>query len=114
MAKKDNGIPTANVKDFLATIPKLPAVYDAKDFCNHPFTLTKIDWQIFAPSDRNNYNNSEKLKMLCITHSDGKEVILETTQKGITQIVGAIEAEGMFPCDLMIVQEGKYCTIVAV
>jgi hypothetical protein len=113
MAKKDNGIPTADIKSFLATIPKFAPVYDAKDFCNRPFTLTKIDWTVFTPTERNGYTNSEKLKMTCITHSDGKEFILETSQKGITTIIGAIEAEGQFPCDIMIIQEGKFCTVVA-
>lgn len=113
MAKKDNGIPTANIKDFLATVPRLAPVYDAKDFTNRPFTLTKIDWTIFEATARNNYRSTAKVKLTGLTHSDGREVILESSQKGITEIINAIEEAGQFPCDIMIVQEGKFCTIVA-
>jgi len=114
MAKNNGDLPKVDVKDFLASLPKLPSVYDAKDFTNRAFTLTKIDWKVFERSERNNYNTTEKLIMTGIRHSDNAPVIIETTQKGIVEVVAAIEGQGYFPCDLMIVQEGKYCTIVAV
>jgi len=113
MAKKDNGIPTADIKAFLQSVPRLAPVYDAKDFTNRPFTLVKIDWTIFEANARNNFRSTAKVKMTCLTHSDGREVLLETSQKGITEVISAIEEAGQFPCDIMIVQEGKFCTVVA-
>lgn len=114
MAKSDGQPTKVDVKEFLASLPQLPAVYDAKDFTNRPFTLTKIDWQVFEASDRNRYNTTEKLKMTGVVLSSGKEIVLETTQKGIVNPIAAIEESGYFPCDIMIIQEGKYCTVVAV
>jgi len=114
MAKSDGSAPKVDVKQFLASLPQLPAVFDAKEFCNRPFTLTAIDWQIFTPNEKNNYNNTSKVKMTGIVLATGKTVILESTQKGIVEPIAAIEANAYYPCDIMIVQEGKYCSIVAV
>lgn len=113
MAKSDGTATKVDVREFLASLPQLPPVYDAKDFTHRPFTLTKIDWQVFTPNERNNYNNTEKLKMTCVELSTNREVIIETTQKGVVNPIAAIEAGGYFPCDLMIVQEGKYLTVQA-
>lgn len=114
MAKKvSSDAPIVDVKDFLASIEQLPAVYDAKDFCNRPFTLIAVDWQVFEANERNRYNTTEKLKMTCVELSTGKEVLLETTQKGIVQPIAAIEGQGYLPCNLMIIQDGKYCSVVA-
>lgn len=113
MAKQDGSASIVDVSEFLKTIEQLPPVYDAKDFCNRPFTLNAVDWQVFEASERNRYNATEKLKMDCTEISTGRKVILETTQKGIVTPIAAIEAAGYFPCNLMIAQEGKYCTVQA-
>lgn len=113
MAKNDGNPQPLDVSEFLASLTPLPPVYDATDFTNRPFILQSIDWQIFEPTERNRYNTTEKLKMTCQEVSTGKIVLLETTQKGIVTPVAALEAQGLFPCRLMIVKEGKYCTVIA-
>jgi hypothetical protein len=113
MAKNDGTPNPINVKDFLASLPQLPSVYDAKDFTNRPFRLNRVEWKVFEANSRNNYNTTEKIMMHATELATGKELILESTQKGIVQPVAAIEENGLFPCDLMIIQEGKYCTITA-
>jgi len=102
-----------DVSEFLKATPQLPPVFDATEFCNRPFTLTSVEWRDFPASARNNYNASRKLIMHVSTIDNGKEYLLETTQRGIVEPVQALQTAGYMPCNLMIVKEGKYCTIQA-
>lgn len=114
MAKQTEVTQKFDVKEFLASRDELPPVYEAKDFCNRAFTLISTESKTFAPTERNNYNPSLKLIMTIIILATGKQAVLETTQRGIVEPVNALVQGGYFPCDLMIVQEGKFCKVVAV
>lgn len=113
MAKTQDMANKVDVKEFLASLEALPPVYNANEFTNRPFTLIKVDWKIFDPTPANNYRSNEKIIMTCQEISSGKMVVLESTQKGIVQPIAKIEEHGYFPCDLMIIQEGKFCSVVA-
>lgn len=113
MAKSDGTPQPVDVSDFLKSVEQFPAVYDAKDFCNHPFTLNRVEWKAFEPSAANNYRSNAKVIMHCTELATNRQVILESSQKGIVTPIGAIEEAGLFPCNLMIVKEGKFCTVQA-
>lgn len=113
MAKSEQSVDKQGLKAFLDSRVKLPAIYDAKDFTNRPFTAKGIDWQIFEPTSKNNYNSTAKVKINGTLIPSGVDVIIESSQRGITEVMSDLEQSGFLPADLMIVQEGKYCTIVA-
>ena len=114
MAKQTDNTARNQLQEFLKALPQLPAVYDAKEFCNRAFTFTRVEWKEFQPSERNNYRSTSKAMIFGTELATGKEVCLETTQKGIVQPIQAMEESGIFNVNIMIVQEGKFCAIVAV
>lgn len=114
MAKQDETTQVYDVSDVLRQLPQLPSVYDAKEFTNRAFVLNSIDWKDFPASQRNNYNATRKLIMNVTTLDNSKTCILETTQKGLVEPIKALADAGYIPCRLMIVKEGKFCTVVSV
>lgn len=113
MAKNEGQAQPLDVSEFLKTVEQFPAVYDAKNFCNRPFTLDSVEWKVFEATAENGYRTNEKVIMHCTERSTGKQVVLESTQKGIVTPIAALEANGLFPCNLMLIQEGKFCSVVS-
>lgn len=114
MAKSNQSTNENPIAAFLSSLPQLPAVYDAKDFTNRAFTFESVEWKTFPPTERNNYSEATKAMIAGTEISTGRKVVIETTQKGIVNPIAALEEQGYFNVNLMIVQEGKFCTIRAV
>lgn len=113
MAKTDVQTQLYDVVEILKGAEKLEPVYDAKQYTNRPFVLLGVEWKIFEPNERNNYNSTEKLIMSCADPNTGEKFKIETTQKGVTYPVAAIEKSQAFPCRIMIYQQGKYLAVTA-
>ena len=112
MAKSDTNETVYDVSEILNMAEKMPAVYDAKQYTNRPFILREVKWQVFDASERNGYNSSEKLTMTC-DPTTGEVFKIDTSQKGVTYPIAAIEKAQALPCRIMIVPKGKYLTVVA-
>ena len=112
MAKNEQqAVEAHDITDLLKSIENPPAVYDAKQVTNRAMIVSKVDYKMYEPSERNNYQVGEKTIMTVTFIATGEIATVETSMKGITIPIAAIVDAGYLPFRCAIIPKGKFLAV---
>lgn len=111
MAKEQVQVEANDIKDFLAAVEQPSAVYDAKQVTNRAMVVTKVDYKIYEPTEKNNYQVGEKTIMQVTFIGSGEKAVVETSMTGITVPIAALVAANYLPFRCMIIPKGKFLAL---
>lgn len=111
MAKREAELQAYDISELLKTVEKPATVYDATQVCNRAMIVNKVDYQVFEPSERNNFKGGERMQLSVEFIGNGEIATVETGQRGVTEVVAKVLDAGLIPFRCMIVKKGKFLAI---